>query len=259
LDTLAVKFPNIIPSSNQVIKNYKAEILLKNNVKPIFHKAYTVPFKLRDKVNIEIKGLVNEGILEQFKFSKWASPIVIVPKKNGSIRICVDCNVTINTFIQTQHYPLPNIEDLFASMANCAVFCVLDLSEAYQQLELSTNSKEYLTINTLKGLFRFTRLTFGVASAPAIFQSTIDQILLGLENVFCYLDDILIGEKTVEKYRQKLELVLDRLNKFNVAINMGKCKLFEKEVDYLGHMLSNKGISPQIKKKPLERLGHQIM
>jgi len=77
LDTLAVKYPNIIPSSNQVIKNYKAEILLKDNVKPIFHKAYTVPFKLRDKVNIEIDRLMNEGILEQVKFSEWASPLVL--------------------------------------------------------------------------------------------------------------------------------------------------------------------------------------
>ncbi|CAI6366913.1 unnamed protein product [Macrosiphum euphorbiae] len=249
LDTLAVKYPNVIPkSSNQVIKNYKAEIVLKDNVKPIFHKAYTVPFKLREKVNVEIDRLVNEGILEPVKFSEWASPIVIVPKSNGSIRICVDCKVTINKFIQTQHYPLPNIEDLFASMASCAVFCVLDLSGAYQQLELASSSKEYLTINTLKGLFRFTRLTFGVASAPAIFQSTMDQILLGLENVFCYLDDILIGEKTVEKCRQKLDLVLDRLNNLNVSINVDKCKFFEKEVDYLGHTLSDKGIRPQIKK-----------
>jgi len=109
LDMLAVKYPNIIPkASNQVIKNYKAEIVLKDNVKPIFHNAYTVPFKLREKVNIEIDRLVNEGILEQVKFSEWASPILIVPKKNGNIRICVDCKVTINKFIQTQHYPFHN-------------------------------------------------------------------------------------------------------------------------------------------------------
>jgi len=156
--------------------------------------------------------------------------------------------VTINKFIQTHHYPLPNIEDLFANLEGCTVFCVLDLSGAYQQLELSTSSREYLTINTLKGLFRFTRLTFGVASAPAIFQSIMDQILLGLENVFCYLDDILIGEKTVEKCKQNLELVLVRLNKFNVTINADKCKFFEKQVDYLGHTLSNEGIRPQVQK-----------
>lgn len=106
LDTLAVKYSNIIPSSNQVIKNYKAEILLKDNVKPIFHKAYTVPFKLRDKVNIEIDRLANEGILEQVKFSEWASPLVIVPKKNGSIRICVDCKVTINNIYTNTTLPL---------------------------------------------------------------------------------------------------------------------------------------------------------
>lgn len=86
---------------------------------------------------------MNEGVLEPVKFSERASPIVIVPQKNGNIRICVDCKVTINKFIQTQHYPLPNIEDLFASMESCTVFCVLDLSGAYQQLELTASSKEF--------------------------------------------------------------------------------------------------------------------
>lgn len=130
------KYPSVLSEMpNQVINKYKAEITIKPNTKPIFHKAYTVPFKLRDKVNLELDRLVESGILEPIKFSEWASPIVIIPKQNDSIRICMDCNVTINKSIQTEHYPLSNIEDLFASMANSAVFCVIDLSGAYQQLK----------------------------------------------------------------------------------------------------------------------------
>lgn len=93
---------------------------------------------------------------------------------------------------------MPRIEDIFASLATCLVFCVIDLRGAYQQLSVSPESQELLTINTFKGLFAYTRLAFGISNAPSIFQSVMDQILLGLDHVFCYLDDILIGGTTKE-------------------------------------------------------------
>lgn len=87
-----------------------------------------------------------------------------------------------------------------------------------------------MTINTLKGLYRYTRLTFGVASAPAIFQSVMDQILIGLNGVFCYLDDILIGEENEEKCRIKLDQVLEILSSYNVKINIDKCMFLKKQL-----------------------------
>lgn len=113
----------------------------------------------------------------------------MVIKPNGSIRICVDCKRTLNRFIGIDHYSLPVIDDIFASMSNANIFCVLDLTGAYQQLAISERSQELLTINTHKGLFPYTRLAFGVASAPAIFQSNMDHILRDFYNVKCYFDD----------------------------------------------------------------------
>lgn len=124
------------------------------------------------------------------RHSTWASPVVIVNKPDGSIRICVHCKVTINKYLLTDHYPLPRIDDILASLANAKYFCVLDLREAYAQMEVTERSQEFLTVNTQMGLFRYKRLIFGVSSAPTIFQSMIVQ---GLLWVICFIDDLLIG------------------------------------------------------------------
>lgn len=133
------------------------------------------------------------------KFSRWASPVVLVPKPDGGLRICMDCKVSINKCIKTEHYPLPKIDDIFASLANCKYFCKIDLKGAYLQLEVSEESKELLTVNTMKGLFRFSRMALGIKNGPSIFQSVMDQILSRLDQVFCYQDDILIGGSTKEE------------------------------------------------------------
>ena len=214
-----------------------------NNCQPIFHKAYSVPLRLRDAVEHELNRLVDTGPIP-VRYSEWASPIVVVPKVDGKIRLCIDCGVTINQFLKTVHYPLPNIEEIFASLANCNFFCVLDLSGAYQQLKVSEISQSYLTINTHKGLFQYTRLPFGVSAAPSIFQSVMDQILIDISNVFCYLDDILVGGSTIEECKANLYLVMSRLNHHKVKINLEKCKFLQQSVEYLGHILSSNKVQP---------------
>ena len=143
---------------------------------------------------------------------------------------------------------MPRIDDLFASLSNCKVFCVLDLTGAYQQLKVSDASREYLTINTFKGLFRYKTLCFGVSSAPAIFQSVMDQILNGIEKVAVYLDDIIIGGNTIDETKDKLKRVLEKLNTYNVRINVKKCKFYEEDVNYLGHTLTADGVKPSPEK-----------
>ena len=249
LNEIKSKFPNIVSKNlNHPIDGYMVDIVLKENAVPIFHAPYNVPYKLRDKLKEELDRLVAEQVLLPVKRSRWASPVVLVPKPNGNIRMCIDCKVTINKFIESEYYPLPKLEDIFASLANCKVFCVIDLTGAYQQLALSPESQELLTINTFFGLFQYTRLSFGVSTAPMIFQSVMDQILLGIKNVQCFLDDIIIGAASFEECRTKLLEVLCRLNKHQVKINMDKCRLLEKEVKYLGHVLCDGKISPNPEK-----------
>ena len=125
----------------------------------------------------ELARLEADGIIQLVQFSWWAAPIVLVIKQDGSIRICGDYKVTVNLAAKTDSYPIPRIEDLFASLSGGKNFSKVDLVSAYQQIVLDEESREYTTINTPKGLYQYTRLPFGVESAPAIFQRTFYKVL----------------------------------------------------------------------------------
>lgn len=135
-------------------------------------------------------------------------------------------------------------QDLFARLAGCNVFCALDLAGAYTQLSLSERSRKFMVINTIKGLFTYNRLPQGASSSASIFQQVMDQVLLGIKNVCVYLDDVLIAGKDQQDCKEKLYIVLDKLSKVNIKINWDKCKFFVTELEYLGHIISGKGITP---------------
>lgn len=243
------KFPNIVNQQlNSTIDGFEAELVLKEGKTPIFHSAYSVPFKLRDKVDAELKRLCDEKVLEPIKHSQWASPVVVVPKSNGDIRICLDGRAALNKCIQTEHYPLPVIDDIFVSLANCKFFSVIDLKGAYQQVKLSQNSRKFLVINTQSGLFRFTRLTFGISCAASAFQQIMEQILHGLENVRAFQDDIIVGGFDKEHASRNVLSVCERLSQFNVKINIEKSKFLQESVNYLGHIVTSNGIKPNEEK-----------
>lgn len=176
--------------------------------------------------------------------SEWASPVVVVMKKNNDIRLVIDCKVSINKLIIPNTYPLPVSQDIFASLAGCKVFCSLDLEGAYTQLSLSKRSRKFMVINTIKGLYTYNRLPQGASSSASIFQQVMDQVLQGIENVCVYLDDVLIAGKDLKDCKAKLYKVLDRLSKVNIKINWDKCKFFVTELEYLGHIISDKGLTP---------------
>lgn len=188
--------------------------------------------------------LVNCGILKPVKYSRWASPVVVVEKKNGSIRLCMDCRVTINKHVSTNSYPLPLVEDILNEFPNCEYFSKIDLAGAFSQIKVDLKSQEYLTINTQKGLMRYTRLPFGVKTAPAIFQRAMDNMLGNLPLVKTYMDDILIGGNTREKCLKRTREVLSCLEAHDVKANAAKCKFLVTELEFLGFQLSNKGVSP---------------
>ena len=154
-----------------------AKLYVKPNCNPKFCKPRSVPHALKEGIEKELTRLENLVVLKKVRNSEWAAPIVPVVNPDKSIRICGDYEVAVNSALEVDQHPLPNPEQLLVELSEGEKFTKLDLSQAYQQILLSEDSREYVTINTHKGLYRPTRLPFGVASASAIFQSKIEQVL----------------------------------------------------------------------------------
>ena len=152
------------------LKGFKAKLYIDPDAKPKFCKARPVPFAMKQLVEDELKQFEKDGIISPIQFSPWATPIVSIIKSNGKVRLCGDYKTTINKALLKDSYPLPLVEELFASLAGGKHFTKLDLSQAYLQIELDDESKKLATINTQRGLFQFNRLPYGVSSSPAIFQ-----------------------------------------------------------------------------------------
>ncbi|XP_060754235.1 uncharacterized protein K02A2.6-like [Neoarius graeffei] len=224
------------------LKGFEASLTLKPDQKPKFCQARVVPYALRPKVEAEIERLFQQGVISPVQFSDWATPIVPVIKKNGSVRICGDFKVTVNPALCAEHYPIPRIEDLFASLSGGHRFSKLDLSQAYLQVPVKTDSRKYLTITTHKGMFRYNRLPFGITSAPSIFQRIMDQVLQGLPNVHCFLDDILVTGRDDAHHLRNLEAVLSRLEEFGLRVQKEKCEFFRSSLEYLGHIIDSAGL-----------------
>ena len=168
--------------------------------------------------------------------------MVPVPKNDGHLRLCWDYKVTINPAIEIDQYPLPKPEDLLATLAGGKKFSKIDLTSAYQQLSLEEDCQELVAINTHRGLYKYTRLPFGVASAPAIFQQVMDTVLQGLPKVICYIDDVLVTGSTVAEHLENLERVLERLQQYHLRAKKSKCSFLCDSVEYLGHRLDAEGL-----------------
>lgn len=242
LDSLLQCYQDVFSDSLGTITPHKATLNLKEGTTPRFFKPRPVPYALRKCVGEELDHLEKLGVIEKARFSEWAAPIVVVPKKDSRIRICGDYKVTINPSLDVDQYPLPRPEDIFASLAGGTKFTILDLMQAFNQLQLDDQSKKLVTVNTHQGLYSYTRLPFGVASAPAVFQRTMESILQGIDGVACYIDDIIITGKSAKEHLDHLEDVLKRLAEHGVHAKKDKCRFFQDSVEFLGHKIDAEGI-----------------
>ena len=206
----------------------------------------------RKRVEKELERLQALGIIQPVQFSDWATPIVPVMKNDGGVRICGDFKSTVNRAARLDKYPIPRIEDLFALLAGGKTFSKLDLSHAYLQIALDETSQQYVTINTHKGLFRYTRLPFGIASAPSIFQRVMETLLQGIPRVSVYLDDILVTGASEQEHLANLAQVLQRLEAAGMRLRRSKCAFLLPSVSYLGHVISAEGLhTAQVKVKAI--------
>ena len=238
------EYQEVFSDTLGTITPFRAKLSVKPTAQPKFFKPRSVPFALRERVESELDRLEQEGVLEKTHFSEWAAPTVVVPKPDGRLRLCGDYKVTINPMLDVDQYPLPRPDDIFASLAGGQQFSTLDLAHAYNQLILDNESRKYVTVNTLQGLYRYTRLPFGIASAPAVFQHTMDSILQGVPGTACYIDDIIVTGQTPEQHLENLEAVLQRLLKHVVHVKKEKCRFLEPSVNFLGHRIDADGIHP---------------
>ncbi|XP_062574192.1 uncharacterized protein K02A2.6-like [Saccostrea cucullata] len=194
------------------LEGITASLYLEDSAQPKFYKARPVPYSLKPKVEEELKRLEKEGIIKSVTHSKMASPVVPVVKKNGQVRLCGDYKVTINPVMKVDQYPLPRIQDIFASLAGGRKFSKIDLTQGYNQMQVDESSRELMTINTHMGLFQYTRLQFGVAAAPAIWQRAMDQVLQGIPFTSCVLDDMIITGTTLMISEERLKKSPDKVN-----------------------------------------------
>ena len=242
LEEVLTRFDEVFDEGLGTVLGVKAKIHVNPQTTPLFHKARPVPHALKSKIEAELDRLLKEDIIEPVRFSNWATPIVPVPKGDSTIRICGDYKVTINRAAKLDKYPLPRIDDLFASLSGGKSFSKLDLSHAYQQVELEEESREFTTINTHRGLFSYNRLPFGISSAPSIFQRVMDTLLQGIPGVCVYLDDILITGGSDEEHLARLSEVLRRLVESGMRLKREKCSFLLHSVEYLGHVISSEGL-----------------
>ena len=150
----------------------------------------------------------------------------------------------LNKVIVREHFQLPTREEIFAGMAGATVFSKLDASQAFWQVKLAEESRDLTTFNTPFGRYRYTRLPYGLCSAPEVFHKTMEQMFSGIEGTRVYMDDILVWGKTVEEHAERLDQVKDRILKYGLLMNWKKCELGRKEIVFIGERLSEEGIRP---------------
>jgi hypothetical protein len=210
---------------------------------PIKQQPRRLPLTKRDDVDREIQRLFDCGIIEASK-SPWASPIVPVAKKDGSTRLCIDYRALNNVTIKDS-YPLPRIDDSFDALRGSKWFSVLDLSSGYFQVQMEETDKEKTAFTSTKGLFQFNAMAMGLCNGVAAFQRLVEYILAGLnwQTYLIYIDDIIVFADSFESHLARLSQVLDRIAEQGLKVSPKKCFLFQRQVSFLGHIVSTEGIS----------------
>ncbi len=219
------------------------KVNVRSDVPPVQQKLRRLPFAVRDAVSQEIKRLESEGIIEKVDSSPWVSPLVAIQKKSGGIRLCVDLREPNKAVIIDSH-PLPHIEEVFTELRGASMFSTIDLQNAYHQVSLHQDSRDLTAFVTHDGLYRFTRVPYGLASAPSAFQRMMSQILSGQDGVQCYLDDIIVYSDNPELHEKRLQSVLQRLQNCGLKLNIEKCRFRKTELPFLGHVISASGLHP---------------
>lgn len=210
---------------------------------PVYQRAYRVAPKERQLQEEEIATMLQHDIIQPSN-SEWASPVVMVKKRDGTTRFCVDYR-RLNSVTRKDHYPLPRIEDVLDSLGGAAVFSTLDLASGYWQVPVLEEDRPKTAFITPSGLYEFRVMPFGLCNAPSTFQRMMNEVLSGLLGEIClvYLDDVIIYSKNVLQHLLHVEQVLQRFRAAGLHLKASKCKFLQTEQHFLGHIVSAEGVA----------------
>jgi len=209
---------------------------------PIAEPPRRIPMALEEKVDHLVKELLKNDIIQPSE-SPWNAPIVIVAKKNGDIRMCVDYR-KLNSVTKKPIYPIPSTQQLMDCLTGSMYFSTLDLSQGYHQIPMASKDIQKTAFATRLGHFEYKRMPFGLATAPATFQRLM-HIVLRNENwhkCLIYLDDIIIFGRNAEEHLDRLRSILQRIREANLKLSLDKCTFMKTRVSYLGHIVTSSGI-----------------
>jgi len=207
---------------------------------PVYRRPYRMSQADRNKVQEIVDDLERNRIIRD-STSPYASPVVLVRKKNGETRLAIDYR-GLNKITKRINYPLPIIDDQIDQLVNRTTFTSLDLKSGFYQVPMHSESVKFTAFITPDGQWEFLRMPFGLANAPAVFQKIMNKVLKG--NALVYVDDILIPASSNEEAYEKLEGVLKILEANNLTLNLTKCRFFQRKIDYLGREISSEGVRP---------------
>lgn len=218
------------------------------NHPPIRSRPYRVPHAQREVIDKHIDDMLHRNVIQP-SASPWASPVVLVLKPDGSSRFCVDFR-KLNKITKKDSYPLPLTSESLEALGGARFFSSLDMISGYWQVEMNSSSKEKTAFVTHSGLYKFTIMPFGLFNAPGTFQRLMECVLRGLtwQIALIYLDDVLVYSRTFDDHLQHLRLVFDRFRTARLKLKPSKCHFGQKQVNYLGHVITRDGIQPDPEK-----------
>lgn len=226
----------------------KHKIRVDESVSPVVHPCRKVPFALREKLKEELARMEKLEVIKKIdEPTEWVSSLVIVQKKTGALRICLDPR-DLNRAIRREHFKLPTREEIMAQFAGAKWFSKLDASSGFWQLRLDEQSSRLCTFNTPEGRYRFLRLPYGILSAPEVYHKTIHMIFEHIPGVETMMDDVIVWGATREEHDERLRLVLDKTREVNLKLNKDKCEFGVKTLTFVGDVLSEEGVKPDPRK-----------
>ncbi|UYV79479.1 hypothetical protein LAZ67_17002785, partial [Cordylochernes scorpioides] len=245
------KLRNLLRNYRDIFDFRKKEASKTDNVKhristgdhlPTKQRPYRVAPAERQIIQEEVNKMEEIGIIQP-SASPWASPVVLVRKKDGSWRFCVDYR-RLNKITKKDVYPLPRIDDTLDCLQGARFYSSMDLQSGYWQIDVEEADREKTAFITPDGLYEFKVMPFGLCNAPATFERMMDGLLKGLKWTIClcYLDDIVVFSDDFEEHLRRLQLVLGCLRKAGLCLNSGKCRFGAKTITVLGHEVSGDGI-----------------